>query len=172
MASNVLRKELVLINFKTDEYRFYNIEVNKISYSELQVVYHHGKLGTKGTKHIKESTSYKEAMSLAYKKIYEKKAENYHEKEDIMGWLGQLDTNKDVHSKVSNHTKHHKESLANPNKYRCDICKKHIKKEVYEEINKWGRSSGGWDKDENSISYKKVLCIDCQWKYDIFKKRL
>ncbi|MDA1674655.1 WGR domain-containing protein [Bacillus cereus group sp. TH152-1LC] len=170
MGTTVLRKELILINFITDEYRFYNIEVESLSYNKLQVIFHHGKLGTKGTKHMKNTTSYKEAMALAYKKFYERKEKDYHEREDLMGWLGQSATTKQNKDDVQNKSKpntHHDSS-----KYRCDICNKQIKKGIYDEINKWGRGGGGWDKDKHSVTYKKVLCIECQWAHDIFKKRL
>ncbi|MFP3727137.1 WGR domain-containing protein [Priestia filamentosa] len=171
MVKRIFLKEMILLDFHNDKYRFYNIEIHRLSYNELQVVFHSGKLGTKGTQTIKNTTSYEQAMALAYKRFYEKKVKNFQEKEDLIGWLGQNNSS-DSHSieksrAKNKHSKPHKSKDSS-----CDLCHNSIKADIYDEINKWGRGGGGWDKDKNSITYKKVLCIDCQFKHGIFKKRL
>jgi predicted DNA-binding WGR domain protein len=174
VVKNIFLKELILLDFKANKFRFYNIEINRLSYNELQVVFHSGKLATKGTKTVKNTHSYEEAMALAYKKFYEIKVKSYKEKEDLMGWLGQTN----VKDKESTSNKKKNASNKNSNKslkskkYICDMCNKAIKPDIYDEINKWGRGGGGWDKNPDTLTYQNVLCIDCQWKHGIFKKRL
>lgn len=174
VVKNIFLKELILLDFKANKFRFYNIEINRLSYNELQVVFHSGKLATKGTKTVKNTHSYEEAMALAYKKFYEIKVKSYKEKDDLMGWLGQ----KSANDKESINNKGKKSITRNPNKSPksrkcvCDLCNKAIKPDIYDEIDKWGRGGGGWDKNKDTITYRKVLCIDCQWKHGVFKKRL
>jgi predicted DNA-binding WGR domain protein len=178
MPSIVLDKKLIMLNLIEDIYKYYNIQVLKVGYNDFHVIFHSGEVNKKGTKVLKTFKSHKEAMATAYSKFHEKKAEGFEEKEDMAGWLGQSE--KRVKEKTGSKEKHvvKRRNLETQNaedknhQYVCDDCKKPIKKEVYEEINKWGRNGGGWDKDVNFVGYQKVLCISCQWKYDIFKKRL
>lgn len=169
MATVKLKKELVLIDFKKNLFRFYNVEVIALQYNDLQVIFHSGKLGNKGQQTVQRTSDYKHAMSLAYKKIVEKKAENFMNLEHMKAWLGQTEV---VPIKPKAEKKPKKKYQNQPEEIPCSSCNNPIKREIYNKIDEWARGQGNWDKDINFVGYEKVLCIDCQFKYDIFKKRM
>lgn len=160
MSKIILKKELVLIDFKKNAFKFYNVEVISLGYNDIQVIYTSGKLGNKGKTTMNRFIDFNEARKNAYKKIYDKKGEGFINKEHMIGWLGQSEDN-------------HKKNEKNvQRKYKCSECKNDIKKVNYFKINEWARGEGNWDYDRKSPGYKKVLCIDCQFKHNIFRKRL
>lgn len=174
MATTVLQKELILLDLNEMKFQFYNITVESVGYNDLQIIFHYGKVNNKGTKQLIKSSSYKEAMAIAFQKFYEIKAKKYEEVEDMKGWLGQTDLPvAKSESNVQKENKFKKKKIKEAIKeFACDECKNSIKEEVYNEIDKWGRGGGGWDKNPSFVGYQKVLCIKCQWKHDIFKKRM
>lgn len=166
MAKQKLKHELVKINFFTDEFKFYNIEVIALSYHDLQVTFHHGKLGNKGTRTVHRTADYKEAMKRAANKVYELKDADYMDLEDMKGWLNQNSKQDKKASKGTNVNSKSKKTLP------CDECGSEIPEKIHKKINEWARGGGNWDKDVNMVCYQKVLCIDCQVEHDIYRKRL
>lgn len=166
MAKQILLKELVKIDFKEDEYRFFNVEVLSVGYNDMQVIVHFGKLGNKGRETITRVKDFKEAMKIAYQKIYDKKSDHYLSKEKMKSH---------IESFVSREEKTQKSKRKKSKKTeQCDLCSKGIRKEIYDKINDWarGKEKGNWDYDKAFIGYKKVLCLDCQIEHDIFQKRM
>lgn len=163
MAKEIFKRDLVLIDFNKDVFKFYNIEVLSVGYNELQFITHQGKLGNNGKQLIQRTSEFKVAMQLADDKFREKKREGYVEVELIKALLGQsTPTSK---TKKEQPPKEKKDCF-------CGTCNKPIPSDIYAKINEWGRKEAGWDKDINFIGYQKVLCMTCQFKYDIYKKKM
>lgn len=188
MAKEILRKELVYLNFKTQEARFFNIEVLSVGYNQMQVITTNGTFNNKGRVSIHRfdgENAFKEANKLAYKKMFEKKSEGFAETSDVAKWHDafndkQLDAHlkavkkiPDIKMKKSkpNWTTPEKTSTVNLQETRCNLCDKYIKKEIYNKIDDWGRGEGNWDANKDFIGFQKVLCLDCQIEHDIFKKK-
>lgn len=163
MAKEIFRRDLVLIDFKENVFKFYNIEVLSVGYNELQFITHQGKLGNTGKQTMQRTSEFKVAMQLADDKFREKKREGYVEVELIKAMLGQ--TTPTTKTKKEPSTKEKKDCF-------CGTCSKPIPSDIYAKINEWGRKEAGWDKDINFIGYQKVLCMTCQFKYDIYKKKM
>lgn len=166
MAKQKMKHELVKIDFNSNEFKFFNVEVIALSYNDLQVTFHQGKLGNEGRRTVSRTSDYKSAMKKAANKVYELKDEDYIDLEDMKGWLHQ-NIKHDKRSKKSN-----KEKKQPATMLPCDECGKDIPEKRYNKINEWARNSGNWDKDVNLVCYQKVLCIDCQIENDIYRKRL
>lgn len=158
---------MILIDFERNEFSFYHVEVLSVGYNEMQVITNYGKLGNKGRENIVRLTDYKEAMKLAYKKIYDKKAEGYISKEKMKDAITAAASffQKEVPSK--------RPAKKEPTTaFICDVCKKPMKETLYRKINEWARKEGNWDKDKRGIGYRRVLCVSCQIEHELFKKRL
>lgn len=165
MANEKMKHELVKIDFNTNEFKFYNVEVIALGFNDLQVTFHHGKLGNEGRRTVHRTDSYKTAMKKAANMVHELKEEqNYMDLEDMKGWLNQNTTEENL---PKNKKKEKKKKT-----FPCDECGKSIPEKIYRKIDDWGRNSGNWDKDVNLICYKKVLCFDCQVEHDLYQKRL
>lgn len=165
MSKLILKKELILLDFKKDDFRFYNVEVLSVGYNQIQVITTYGSLGNKGRENIQrfegDENVYKEAMKLAYRKIYEKKSEGFVSKEKIQKTFTDF---------LNEERKARKKKK--PNQFSCDLCNKAIKETIYRKIDEWARGEGNWDKDTSFVGYKKVLCLDCQIEHDVFKKKI
>lgn len=164
LSKQILLKELVYCDFKKNEFRFFNVEVLSVGYNDMQVIVHFGKLGNKGRESITRLKDFKESMKIAYKKIYDKKSEGYISREKFEKAMEEL---MEKEKKSKQFRKRKKESS-----YHCDLCKKSIRKEIYQKIEEWARGEGNWDYDPSFIGYKKILCLDCQIEQDIFKKKM
>lgn len=165
MSKKLLKKEMIFIDFEKNEFNFYHVEVLSVGYNELQVITNYGKLGNKGKENIVRLSDYKEAMKLAYKKIYDKKSSGYISKEKMKdaitaaaSFYQKEETNRKSKSKKVN--------------YSCQLCGKDIDEKLYKKINDWARGGGNWDSDENFVGYKKVLCVSCQIDHEIYQKRI
>lgn len=163
MAKQILLKELLLMDFVKNEFRFFTVEVLSVGFNEMQVIVSHGKLGNQGRESITRLTDFKESMKLAYKKIYDKKSEGFISKEKFQ---------KSIESFVQEEKESRKKKKTSESSTRCDLCQKSIRKEIYQKINEWARGEGNWDASADFVGYRKVLCLDCQIEKDIFKKRL
>ena len=167
MAKEVLKKEYVYVDFDKNEFRFYNVTVLSVGYNQMQVIMSHGRLGNKGRENITRLDDYKEAMKLAYRKIYEKKSEGFVSKEKTKEFFQSFlleEKNKKKQTKPAAVRK------KEPRLCRCDACKKTIRESIYKKIEQWARGEGNWDSEPTL--YNKVLCLDCQIEKDIFKKRI
>lgn len=161
-------KESVLLNFEDEIFRFYNIKVIRKGPNQFEIISNYGKLGNKGTINVKKESNYKKAMAEAYNRYYEKKAIGYISKKKASDFFSK---SAKMHSEYRK--KEHPEKVfgkTNDVQYKCDLCQKALSPEIYHKINQWGRTGGNWDADEKFVGYKKVLCIDCQFKHNIFKK--
>lgn len=168
MATEKLKKELVFLDFRREEYKFYNVEVLSVGYNQLQVIFTYGKLGTKGREMVQRidqgKETYKEALKVAYKKIYEKKTEGYISREKMEEGL------KYALKQQIEDDKKQRESKKVITEKKCDFCPKKIKVELWNKINAWGRGGGNWDSDPSHPLYKKVICLDCQIEGNFFEK--
>jgi len=165
MSKKLLKKEMILIDFKKNEFNFYHVEVLSVGYNELQVITNFGKLGNKGKENIVRLNDYKEAMKIAYKKIYDKKSAGYISKEKMENAIT---------AAASFYQKQVSEKPVKSKKQKalsCDICKKDIEEKLYKRINDWARGGGNWDKNPDFIGFKKVLCVNCQIDHEIYQKR-
>lgn len=170
MPKELLKKDLVFLDFRREEYKFYNVEVLSVGYNQVQVIFTYGKLGTKGREMIERlsdsSDVLKEAMKIAYRKIYEKKGEGYISREKMEEGL------KYALRQQMEDDKNQRKTKKQPPEKACDFCRKKIKLELWEKINKWGRGEGNWDSDASHPLHGKVICLDCQIEGDYFEKRL
>lgn len=187
VAKEIMKKELVYLDLANKEARFYTIEVLSVGYNQMQVITTYGTFNNKGRESIIRfdgKTSYKDASKLAYKKMFEKKAEGFIEAEDLQKWHDafddkrfeqQLETLKPKSRKSYPAKKTlsplAKKPSASLTLYQCGHCKKPIKPDIYNKINEWGRGEGNWDAYEDFVGYCQVLCLDCQIEHDIFKKK-
>jgi predicted DNA-binding WGR domain protein len=130
------------------------------------VITHQGKLGNEGRQIIHRTSKFKEAMDMAEDKFNQKVKEGYVELESIKKKLGQPSKPKVVPKKKKEEFSKEKVD------YNCGSCGKFIPAHIFKKINEWGRTEGGWDKDINFVGYEKVLCMDCQFHYDIFRKKM
>lgn len=187
MAKEILKKELVFLDLVSKDARFYTIEVLSVGYNQMQVITTYGTFNNKGRESIIRfdgKTSYKDASKLAYKKMFEKKAEGFIEAEDLQKWHAAYDDKryeKQLASLSSASQKNRpvqktlsplaKKNFTETTLYQCGLCKKPIKPDIYNKINEWGRGEGNWDTYEDFVGYCQVLCLDCQIEKDIFKKK-
>lgn len=164
--------KLVYFNFEKNEYRFYNVEVLSVGHNSMQVLSSYGRLGTKGkelvTRFQGNDEAFKEAYQFAQRKIQEKANDGYFSREQALEYYARLFPIKKVSKKKTEKPVPEKQRI--PFGYDCDKCRKTIKPEMYEKINNWARGTGNWD----SISdlKGKVYCLDCQFDFDIFQKKL
>lgn len=166
MSKQLLKKELILIDFVKNEFKFFNIELLSVGYNQLQIITNYGKLGNKGTENIYRVTELKEAYKIFYRKIYEKKD---------LGYLSRRKVSEAITAATSFIRKEESQKDFTKNdmkKFHCSLCNKELKKSTYEKINQWARGEANWDKDFKFIGYKKVLCVECQIEHDIFKKKM
>lgn len=164
MAKSHMKKKYVYINFEKNEFKFYHLDVLSVGFNEMQVISTYGTLGNKGRESIKRFSgekAFKESMKFFYQKMYDKKGEGYINVDKIIGAIDFV-VREDKKEK-----KRIKKRL-----YRCDECKKNIKPETYKKIDEWARGEGNWDYDPSFIGYKKILCIGCQFEYDIYRKKM
>jgi predicted DNA-binding WGR domain protein len=179
MSKVLLEKQLVYLDFRQNDYKFYDVEVLSVGYNDVQVIIRSGVLGNKGRQTIerfsdkktssnKDATVLKEAMKFAYTKIYERKSKGYISREKMeegLKYAIKLDSQMEKQKKIK--------SSSQPEKIlECDSCKKPIDKNLYDKIYNWARdtSKGNWDSDPTRETYKKVFCLDCQIEKEIFQK--
>lgn len=170
MPKQIMKKELVFINFKKQEFRFYNVELLSVGFNELHMITHYGNLGNKGKESIVRFSDFNEATKASYKKIYEKKSDGYMSVERIAKTLEDLYKN-EMKEKKNPYVPKNTSKNVSKNAHVCGVCGKKIDSVLYKKIDDWARGEGGWDHQEDFIGYKKVLCIDCQIDHDIFKKK-
>lgn len=161
MSKQLLKKELILIDFKQNEFLFYHVEVLSVGYKELQVITTSGKLGNKGREHIIRVNEYKEAMKIAYSRIYDKKSAGYLSKQKM----------KDAITAAAQFYYYEQKTKAPKKTYTCSLCHQQMEPKLHKKINEWARGEGNWDYSPHFIGYKKVICVTCQIEHDIFKKR-
>lgn len=161
MSKQLLKKELILIDFQSNEFLFYHVEVLSVGYNELQVITTSGKLGNKGREHIIRVSDYKEAMKIAYGRIYEKKSAGYLSKQKM----------KDAITAAAQFYLREQKTKSPKKTYQCSLCRQAIDPKLHKKINEWARGEGNWDYSSSFIGYKKVLCVTCQIEHDVFKKR-
>jgi predicted DNA-binding WGR domain protein len=189
LAKEIIKKELVFINYTKKEARFFTIEVLGVGYKQVQVITTYGSFNNKGRELINRfegETAYKDAKKLAYRKMFEKKAEGFIEAADLEKWhsafddkrfeshlntLNLIDNSKTKSASFKKTLKKNKEPIHDNKKNFCDLCGKFIKTDIYNKINDWGRGEGNWDANKEFIAYQKVLCLDCQIEHEIFKKK-
>jgi len=161
VSKQLLKKELILIDFKQNEFLFYHVEVLSVGYKELQVITTSGKLGNKGREHIIRVNEYKEAMKIAYSRIYDKKSAGYLSKQKM----------KDAITAAAQFYYYEQKTKAPKKTYTCSLCHQQMEPKLHKKINEWARGEGNWDYSPRFIGYKKVICVTCQIEHDIFKKR-
>jgi hypothetical protein len=168
MAKEILEKELVLFDYIKKKFLFFHIKVTSVGYNEVQISMIEGKLGNRGREQIirfeKDKNALKNAMKIAYKHIYDKKADGYISIAKISLAINS------IQQKEKNEKKKRMEK--EKASFQCDLCEKPIKPEIYKKIDEWARAGGNWDFDDQFIGFKKVLCLDCQIEHDIFKKKV
>lgn len=99
MSKQILKKELVFLDFKQSEGKFYDgkfyhIEMLSVGYNQIQVISTYGNMNNKGRESIirfKGKDAFTEAKKLFYKKFFDKKNEGYFERQDIEKWFKAFD---------------------------------------------------------------------------------
>lgn len=171
MPKELLKKELVFLDFRREEYKFYNVEVLSVGYNQIHVIFTFGKLGTKGREMVERLAegehTYKEAMKIAYRKIYDKKSEGFISREKMEEGLKYA-----LQQQIEDDKKQRESSKKKTLEKSCDFCQKKIKAELWDKINTWGRGEGNWDSNPDHPLYKKVICLDCQIEGDYFQKKM
>ncbi|MED2737760.1 hypothetical protein [Bacillus toyonensis] len=161
-------KELVYLDFNRGEFKFFNVEIISLGYNDIQVMFHSGKLGTKGKIYVHRFNTgdqpFKNAMKFAYNKIFEK---------ELQGFLSVEKVENGIRYAAKQESNKNKNTNKNTNKKcSCALCKQPIHFKLYEKINSWGRGEGNWDYSPNSTLFHKVACLDCQIELGIFQKKI
>ena len=101
----------------------------------MQVIVSYGRLGTKGKENITRLEDFKEAMKLAYRKIYEKKSEGFVSRSKTIDALSAF-------FREENEKKKRKIPLKKESKFshKCNHCHNPIRDEVYKKIDQWAKS--------------------------------
>lgn len=180
MSKILLSKQLFLIDLTDNIAKFYTLELVSVGFNKIQLISSYGNMNGNGRSSLKAFEGEKAFFSskkIFYSKLLDLKSQGYLEKEDLQDWFALFDerylkTNISTLKEHIDIKKAEKKQKKNTTKTTCGLCHKKIKKETFDKINEWGRGEGNWDQDKNFIGYKKVLCIDCQIEYDIFKKKL
>lgn len=160
----ILREQLVHLDFVKNEYRFFSIRVESIGFNKMQVVTVEGKLMNRGREKrffFEESkTSYKEALHFANETLNAKYKEGFVIQKEIERAWKSLQKQEKTKRKVSK------------KEFKCHVCGQKMEPETYKKTNNWGRGGGNWDSNPSFIGYQKVLCMDCQLEHGIYQKRI
>ncbi|MGU8833513.1 WGR domain-containing protein (plasmid) [Clostridium perfringens] len=142
-----MEQKLILIDLMNQRALFYNIKIEK-SKDNYMLVATSGKIGNKGvTAILYKGEDYTLCKNEFWKKIYEKKSNNYRLLKDSINKIN---------------------AIFGFSEYFCDMCGESIEASLYKKIDNYLRNETSVDSDRKDIK-DKVLCFKCQKKEGIYK---
>lgn len=145
-----MEQSLVFIDLTESILNFYNIKIEK-NKKLYYLIVSSGKIGNKGTTSIVyKGADYEFCQKEFWKRVNDKKFQKYKPLNEVLPKINDIF------------------GLA-VDVFECDLCKKNIDKRLYFKIDKYLRNETTVDTEDCHPLKNKVVCFECQSKYNIYK---